>query len=380
VIAGGPALSGSRRRVLLAGPLPPPHHGCAVITRNLLESSLAERFDLVHLDTADRRGVENIGRLDLGNVWRAGMHGAQFVRLLSTTQPDLVYLMIAQNTWGFLRDALFMSPAALRDIPCVLHFQSGQFDRFLAGSAAPMRSLIRALVARADRAVVLGRALAPMLEGLLPAERVAVVPNAVPDITGGVRTARSTEPVKALYLGNLMPGKGYLQVVDAASTLLAEGADIEFTFAGNVSDVAAHARGIEIARAWPDRIRFAGAVCGEEKARLLRESDFLVFPSNYENEGHPLVVLEAMAAALPVISTRYVAIPETVVDGETGLLIDVADTAGLTGAIRALSADAALRTRMGAAGRARYLEHYTLDAWAARLGDIFDDVLAVRSQ
>jgi glycosyltransferase involved in cell wall biosynthesis len=379
VIAQGRVPSRARPRVLFAGPLPPPHHGCAVITRNLLDSSLADRFELVHLDTADRRGVENIGRFDIGNVWRAGMHGAQFLRLLGTAKPDLVYLMIAQNTWGFLRDALFMSPAALRAVPLVLHFQSGQFDQFVAGAAAPLRALIRSLIARADRAVVLGHALAPMLEGLLPAERIAVVPNAVPDITTGTRAPRRGTRIRALYLGNLIPGKGYLEVADAARALLAEGADIEFTFAGHVSDNAAHQRALAIARMWPDRIRFVGPVAGDAKVQLLGESDFLVFPSHYENEGHPLVVLEAMAAALPVISTRYVAIPETVLHGETGLLVDVRDTTALVAAIRSLSADAALRARLGDAGRVRYLQHYTLDAWAARLGDIFDDVLVARA-
>jgi glycosyltransferase involved in cell wall biosynthesis len=367
----------ARRRILVVGPLPPPAHGCAVITHNLLSSQLAEEFELLHLDTADRRGIDNIGTLDAGNVWRAGAHGAQFLRMLLRERPDLLYVMPAQNTWGFLRDTLFLTPAALRGLPSILHFQSGQFDRFYDSASAPMRRLVRQLVPRAERAVVLGRALAPMLDGLVEGERIVVIPNAVPDLTGAVdRSTRRPGPVRVLYLGNLMPGKGYIELMEAARLLIHEGVDLEVTFAGNVSDERAHRAALAASADVAARLHFVGPVAGESKLRLLRDADVFAFPSHYENEGHPLVVLEAMAAGLPVVSTRYVAIPETVLDGETGLLTETGDVGALASAIRRLSVDEQLRARLGRAGRQRYLEHYTLVRWGERMGELFHDVLS----
>jgi glycosyltransferase involved in cell wall biosynthesis len=369
---------GTRPRVLVVGALPPPHHGCSVIMENLLTSPLGERFEILHLDIADRRGLENIGRLDAGNVWLAGVHGARFVRMLLGARPDLVYLTLGQNTWGFLRDALFLWPTALRGVPLVVHFQTGRFDRLHREAPAPVRRLVRALVPRAARGVVLGQVMVPLIRELLPADRIVIVPNAVPDLAIVPAPVRTSTRVRGLYLGNLIESKGYAEAVAAARRLAATGLDFELILAGGVQDAHAHARALQVAAGAGGRIRFEGPVHGAAKIALLRSSDFMVFPTRYESEGHPLVLLEGMAAGLPIVSTRHAAIPETVVEGETGLLVEPGDTRALAAAMRSLIEDPSLRERLGRAGRERYLENYTIMRWADRMGDVFEDALAVR--
>ena len=61
----------SQPRVLVIGPTPPPYNGMGVITENLLNSILRECFDIILFDTADGRGLTNMGRFDWGNVWMA---------------------------------------------------------------------------------------------------------------------------------------------------------------------------------------------------------------------------------------------------------------------------------------------------------------------
>jgi len=379
IAPGAGSGSGAKRaRVLVVGPVPPPAHGCAVIIRNMLASSLTERFELLHLDTSDRRGLENIGRLDAGNVWRAGVHGTRFLRMLASQRPDLVYITLAQNTWGFLRDALFLSPTTLRRTCCVVHFQSGQFDTFYDSAQPPVRQLVRMLLPRVDRAVVLGHTFTNMLDGLVSRDRIDVVPNAVPD-PGLVQRDRSGRRVRALYLGNLIPSKGYIDVVHAARDLTREGVDIDWVIAGGVSDPDAHQRALDVARELGDRIRFTGPVDDAAKAKLLADADMLVFPSRYENEGLPLVLLEAMAAGLPVVSTYHAAIPEVVQEGVTGLLVQPGDVAALTAAIRRLAFEADMRRGMGAAARARFLEEYTVARWSERMAAVFDTALGVHA-
>jgi glycosyltransferase involved in cell wall biosynthesis len=102
--------------------------------------------------------------------------------------------------------------------------------------------------------------------------------------------------------------------------------------------------------------------------RLYAEADLFVFPTLADCA--PLAVPEAMAAALPVITTRVGAIPEMVTDGEHGLLVAPGDVEGLRAAIERLLDDAALRARMGAAGRARVEADYDAGRNAARLLDV----------
>jgi glycosyltransferase involved in cell wall biosynthesis len=78
-----------------------------------------------------------------------------------------------------------------------------------------------------------------------------------------------------------------------------------------------------------------------------------VFALSSRSEGAPLSILEAMAAGLPVVSSRVGGVPELVVDGETGLLVPPGDPEALAVALGRLVADPGLRRRLGAAGRER---------------------------
>jgi glycosyltransferase involved in cell wall biosynthesis len=111
----------------------------------------------------------------------------------------------------------------------------------------------------------------------------------------------------------------------------------------------------------------------ETLRRLYAEADVFVFPTLADCA--PLVVPEAMAAALPVVTTRVGAIPEMVTDGEQGLLVAPGDGAGLRAAIERLLGDAPLRARMGAAGRGRVEAEYDAERNAGRLLDVLRGVV-----
>ncbi|MDP9270177.1 MAG: glycosyltransferase family 4 protein, partial [Chloroflexota bacterium] len=108
----------------------------------------------------------------------------------------------------------------------------------------------------------------------------------------------------------------------------------------------------------PGQIELRGGVTGREKRDLLLSAGFFVFPPS-EPEGHPRVVLEAIAAGLPVIATDRGAIAETVVDGESGFILPRPDPADLADRILRLHDDAELRQAMSKAARTRYLERFT---------------------
>src|SRR5437868_207342 len=86
--------------------------------------------------------------------------------------------------------------------------------------------------------------------------------------------------------------------------------------------------------------------------------DVLLLPS--ANEGTPVSVIEALAAERPAVATRVGGVPDVIRDGVDGYLVALGDTNGLAERLAALAADPALRARMGAQGRARVLERYTV--------------------
>ena len=123
------------------------------------------------------------------------------------------------------------------------------------------------------------------------------------------------------------------------------------------------------------RVVSLGVVQGEDKARALAQADIFALPTKYALEGQPLAILEAMAEGLPVVATPRAAIPDMVVDGVTGFLVPEGDIHALAFALGRLAEDADLRTRLGRAGRERFLARFTREQCVMRVIREFEDAL-----
>jgi phosphatidylinositol alpha-1,6-mannosyltransferase len=121
------------------------------------------------------------------------------------------------------------------------------------------------------------------------------------------------------------------------------------------------------------RVNFAGWYNDFELSAMYRECDVFVLPS--AQEGFGLVYLEAMAAGKPVIAARAGAVPEVVVDGVTGVLVDYGDIESLAAAIDRLSNDEALRRKMGEAGRMRFLENFGFEQATRKVAALLQDII-----
>jgi glycosyltransferase involved in cell wall biosynthesis len=118
-------------------------------------------------------------------------------------------------------------------------------------------------------------------------------------------------------------------------------------------------------------VDLAGAHVGADKVSDFQWADVFVLPSRYPPEGQPLVLLEAMAAGLPILSTRHSGIPHTVRADREGLIVEPGDVTAIADALERLMNDADLRERLGRAGRERYQAVYTPAAFQRRVAELF---------
>ncbi|MEX1183126.1 MAG: glycosyltransferase family 4 protein [Gemmatimonadota bacterium] len=362
-------MSDERKVVLVIGPLPPPYHGGAVATSYVLGTQSTVQRRLLHLDTTDRRGLLNIGTVDAGNVLLALRHAAQLLVMLVRERPGVVYLPMAQNTLGVLRDCVLAVLALSLRARLVVHLHGSGFRAFHDAAPPPLRAPVRMILRRARRVIVLGESLRFMLEGIVPPKSVAVLPNGTEDLFADAPHRRAGGgPVRLLYLGNLMVAKGFPEVLEAAVVLVRDGEDVELHVAGAFTSAAERARAAEWLERLGSAVTLHGVVAGEAKRQLLLDADLFVFPSH--SEGHPYVILEAMAAGLPIVATRLSTIEETIVDGESGVLVPPGKPAELAQALRALIRNPARRCELGRAARRRFESRYSLDRWSAGLDQI----------
>jgi glycosyltransferase involved in cell wall biosynthesis len=359
-----------KRRLVVIGPLPPPVHGVTVSTSLVLANPLLhERFAVEHLDTSDPRSRANVGRWDSANAALALRACGRLATMLRGDR-GVVYLPLSQGTPGFLRDSLLIHYAALRGWAVAAHLRGSDFPTFFQQHGPLFRRWIRLTLRKVDAIAVMGSSLRELFAGLVPDERVSVVPNGTPDLVlNGVRH----EPEQVLFLSNLRRRKGVREALEAALMVLERRPSAQFVFAGAWEDASLERELGDLATRAGDRVRFLSSVDGDEKRALLLSSAVLLFPPR-EPEGHPRIVLEAIAAGLPVVTTNRGAIAETVLDGQTGFVLDHPVPEQLAERVLALLADQGLREQLGRAARADYEARFRQEHADRRLADWLEEI------
>lgn len=323
-------------------------------------------------------------KLDLAVVRRRYLtpHGGlQFIGRLLHSTARLVALIRRERVALVHSNTLVVWPGALAALltrrPHVWHIHE-----LLGGPARPRLLIGRVLLALATAVVVNSAALrAALFSPRVASRRVAIIPNAIalPPADGAGTAARAraraawgvegdTQVVGTV--GRVSRRKGQRELLHAAARVLAADAPIHVVIIGGpvpgqerlLDDLNAQA----VATGLAGRATFTGF--RRDVVDLLPAFDVFVLPSVLP-ESFGLVVIEAMAAGLPVVATRSGGPSEAVVDGETGLLVPPGDIEALAGALARVLDDAGLRERFGQAGRIRVAAHFTLDAynmkWAA---------------
>jgi L-malate glycosyltransferase len=186
----------------------------------------------------------------------------------------------------------------------------------------------------------------------------------------------TTRPASSVMLGTagvFQPLKGHDYLLRALADVRAKGLDVRLRIAGGGSradDFKRLAERLGVVSA----TEFLGRV--QNMVAFYCTIDIYVLPSL--SEGLPLSILEAMAMAKPVISTRTGGIPFEVREGEDGLLVPTADAAALGAAIERLAMDPAARARMGRSGKDRVESGFRIEQFAACMAAYYHEMLNER--
>ena len=246
------------------------------------------------------------------------------------------------------------------------------------------RRLNRWLWRRIDRGIAISEAIKRFtiaVEGA-PADKVSVVHYGLDyswlsdtDIDQARQELRAALNLdeNALILGmvcRLVEQKGVPYALEAQRRIRADFPGAHLVIAGD-GEKAADLRRLASALGIADRVHWLG--WRADSAELMAAFDVLLAPSLWEGFG--LVLLEAMSRRVPVIASRVSAIPEVVLDGETGILIEPRDVDALSKAIARLLSDRALRKYMGLLGAARVEERFSVQRMVDGAIAVYEQVL-----
>jgi colanic acid/amylovoran biosynthesis glycosyltransferase len=188
------------------------------------------------------------------------------------------------------------------------------------------------------------------------------------------RDSNAARSVRILTIARLVEKKGIKYGLHAVASLAQEGARIQYDIIGEgplrpeLEQMINELRLQEIVHLMGPKPRSEVIQALETAAVLLAPS---VTADRGDQEGTPVVIMEALAAGLPVVSTLHAGIPEVVQEGVSGFLVPERDVASLTTALRRLLTDPLLRAQMGDCGRAFISERHDVGKLNKRLMDVY---------
>ena len=353
-------------------------HRVHVVAAALRMPEVREDFDRLRAVGVEVREVPMVRAIQPRTDVR---HLTQLRRILREVRPDVVHTHSSKagvlgrlaskstgvgarvhtpHTFAFLFDAMFSD--AKRRLFRTIETQLGrQTDRLVA-------------VSESERVTI-------SESGVIAASRVRVVPNGVDtsDFLGAVPVDRGDLGVPAdapllATVGLLNVAKGQDLALEALA--LSEAQEAHLLIVGHGEEREALGRlaeqlGVEA------RVHFLG--WRDDVPGLLAASDGLLLPSRWE--GMPYIVLEAMAAGLPIVASRVDGARELVTEGVNGALAEVGDPADLARAIgRWLACGSGQRAAWGRASRDRVEADYTLEHMRLRLDEVYREAIAERGQ
>jgi glycosyltransferase involved in cell wall biosynthesis len=286
---------------------------------------------------------------------------ASVTRVVREERPGLVHThMVHADAYGSL------AAHALR-VPFVSTRHND--DRYLLG---PFRYVDRGLMHGVRRIVAISDAVRTFhIRAGLPAGKIETIHyglDAVPAVPSEQTPEQLGVPADAplvLAIGRLIPQKDHATLLDAFARVATVRPEARLAILGwgpLEAEVKARAARLGLS----ESVLVPGRV---EPRDWLTRADVFAHTSRWEGFG--IVLLEAMLASLPVVATRVSAIPEIVVDGETGLLAEAGDAPAIAGHLLSLLGDDARRTTLGAAGLRRAREEYSVERMTDRTLDVY---------
>lgn len=302
-----------------------------------------------------------------GSLWAAQVifAAALFRLAFAAARGDVALLHIHLSVKGSsYRKAVLAKWARLLRVPYVVHLHGTDYKEFWEQTNGLLRAELGRMFDGSAGILVLGSYWAKVVGELRPSAiaKIAVLPNATAAVERPAARAGAGAGVRITFLGQLGRRKGSADLLEALAQLVdVPGWSATLAGDGPIAETRdqAHVLGLT------GRVRVPGWISTRERTALLDETDMLVLPSYAENL--PMVILEAFAHGVPVISTPVGAIPEVILPEHNGLLVDPGDVPALAAAIRRLIEEPALRRTMGEAARQDHAAKFEMNRYLARL-------------
>jgi len=359
-------------KVLVVGQTPPPFGGQAIMIQKMLEGRY-ERLRFIHVRMNFSDEMDDTGRFQFKKLWRLfDLVLRIFSAWMSHRPPILYYPPGGPNRIPFFRDCFVLICVRPLFRRTVFHFHASGLEQLHRRLTPLEKLLFRRAYSRPDLAIRLS-ALAPRDDIVVRAKKDIVIPNGIEDVFRQFQEHRQNNSPRILFVGVVSEEKGVETLVDACHLLAEMGVSFSCEIVGRFESQRFAASLERRISSGPSagRITLHGVLTGDAKWRQYAMADIFCFPTHFESETLPVVIIEAMQFSLPVVATEWKAIPDLVLDGETGFLVPTRDPKTVADKLLHLVNNKDLRERFGKSGRERFLKEFLIEMFQKKIENAF---------
>lgn len=358
--------------VFILGKLPPPFMGPAIATQLILNSELKNKFNLVHIDTRINADVASMGKWSFKKAWKSIQMYIHYLKKINQHQPDLILVPISQTTMGFLKDTPFILLGKWKNKKILIQLRGSNFKNWLNKASFWTNFWVKKILKNTSGVIVLGNNLKHLFKEFYTDDKIFVVPNGA----NYILEQRNSKTLNVLYFANFLPSKSFDDILKAVLLLKEKNiSNFNLTSAGAWDNKQFKTDCLSfIENHQLNNVEILPPQSGKDKMQLFANSDIFVFCPKMP-EGHPWVIVEAMANSLPIIATNQGAIIESVIEGKNGFIVPSENPNDIAEKLETLLTKESLRKEFSNYSKTHYNSNFTEEKMVENLEKVFNTCL-----
>lgn len=366
----------AKERILFILHLPPPIHGAALVGKYIQTSATINQAFCTHfINLSTSTELTESGKGGVKKIM--GLLKIQFkiVRALLKRKYNLCYVTLNTSGPGFYKDLLIVILLKLFRQKLIYHFHNKGVS---SNNKSKINHLLYRFAFKNTKCILLSPKLIYDIKPYINNENVFYCANGI-STNGNVIANRcidkQTQECSLLFLSNMLIEKGVIVLLEACTLLKKKGLSFNCQFVGGWGNISEESFN-DLIREYKlsDVVRYHGPKYNQEKSVFYNNADIFILPTF--NEAFPLVLLEAMQHGLAIVSTEEGGIPDIVIDGQTGFIVPKRDVKALVQKLECLIQNPELRKSMGAEGKRRFENSFTLEKFEENFTSILKRAVA----
>lgn len=363
-------LKTSTKRILILGQTPPPFGGQAINIQKMLAVLDKHHFNFRHIKLDFSEELNDMGALTFTKLFKLVKIFLLLLWQMLVFKPHYIYYPPAGPTRNAVyRDFILLFPVKLFGFKRIFHFHAGGLASIYPQLKGWAKMLYRYVYNNAARSICLSKA-GTIDAQFLRIKSISIIPSGVSAFT--TQSSKKKDQFIVLFAGLCSESKGILDFIEVIKQCQQQNKKIKGRVIGKAFS-AIEATALSAAQK-EGILDFEGVVTGTEKEAVFLSSSAFLFPSSFESENFPTVILEAFAASLPVISTNWRGIPDLVVNEQNGFLFPPHATKAMARSILKLVEDSVLYYRLSTNAKSDFDTSYTMGTFEASIVAYFNQL------